>query len=232
MVMGEQPSVSRVPRSKDEAMRFYDRISGSYDFLEGGFERSHADRLVAELGLVEGETVLEIGFGTGRSLRTLACHVGREGFTTGIDISIGMVREAERRLQREKSTNPTSLLVGDGAALPYREESFDAVLMSFCLELFDTPDIPRVLMETRRVLKPGGKLGVVSMSKEEGAFIMLSLYEWVHMTWPKYVDCRPIYLEKAMVGAGYEIARRGREKIFRLPMERVVGIKRQAHEAL
>jgi demethylmenaquinone methyltransferase/2-methoxy-6-polyprenyl-1,4-benzoquinol methylase len=77
--------------------------------------------------------------------------------------------------------------------------------MSFTLELFDTPEIGKVLEEVKRVLKSRGRLGVVSMSKEDGESKLVRLYEWVHKKWPRYVDCRPIYVEQSLKDAGYEI---------------------------
>lgn len=116
------------------------------------------------------------------------------------------------------------LCCGDGQVLPFRAEVFDAVFMSFTLELFDTPDIPRVLAEVRRVLTPGGRLGAVSMSKEGEAGTLLRLYEWVHMRWPAYVDCRPIYLERALKDAGFGIHSKERASMLGLPGEIIVAL--------
>jgi ubiquinone/menaquinone biosynthesis C-methylase UbiE len=97
--------------------------------------------------------------------------------------------------------------------------------MSFTLELFDTPEIPSLLEEVRRVLKPGGRIGVASMSKENGESLLLRLYEWAHRKWPKYVDCRPIYLEQSLRDARYEIRKKEKVKFFGLPGEIVVAVK-------
>jgi len=77
--------------------------------------------------------------------------------------------------------------------------------MSFTLELFDTPEIPKVLAKIKRVLKPKGRLGVVSMSREDGKSLLLRLYEWAHKKFPQYVDCRPIYVAESIKDAGFEI---------------------------
>jgi demethylmenaquinone methyltransferase/2-methoxy-6-polyprenyl-1,4-benzoquinol methylase len=109
--------------------------------------------------------------------------------------------------------------------MPCEDNKFDAVFMSFTLELFDTPEIPKVLNEIKRVLKPKGRLGVVSMSKEDGDSILLRLYEWTHKKFPQYADCRPIYLEKSIKDAGFKIEYRKNVKLFGLPGTVVIGIR-------
>jgi demethylmenaquinone methyltransferase/2-methoxy-6-polyprenyl-1,4-benzoquinol methylase len=78
--------------------------------------------------------------------------------------------------------------------------------MAATLELFDTPDIPQVLGEVKRVLKPSGRLSVTSLSKEgKESFWFLKFYEWLHQKCPKYASCRPIYLEQMIRDAGFNI---------------------------
>ena len=117
------------------------------------------------------------------------------------------------------------LMCGDALTMPYEKEKFDAVFMSFSLELFDTPEIPKVLGEIKRVLKPEGRLVVVSMSKDGKNTLMLKLYEWAHEKFPEYADCRPIYPEKFLSEAGFLIKHKEVLSSFGLPMEIVVGNK-------
>lgn len=114
---------------------------------------------------------------------------------------------------------------GDASKLPFINETFDAVFMSFTLELFDTPEIPQLLNEVRRVLKAGGRLGVASLSRTKGNSIALRIYEWIHRKWPKYVDCRPIYVEQFLRKAGYTIQSKEMDNLLVLPLEIVVAIK-------
>ena len=96
-----------------------------------------------------------------------------------------MLRVTRRRLTREQVSDRVALCNGDAAMLPFRDRSFDAVFMAFTLELFDSPEIPEVLNEVRRVLRPDGRLGAVSMSREDGETTMVRIYEWVHRRWPQ-----------------------------------------------
>ena len=216
-----------VTRSKEEAKRFYDRISRFYDCVIGAFERKYEELALEGLSVQEGETVLEVGFGPGRCLKRMAQSVGQTGKVYGVDISSGMLKVAKRRLEKARLIERVELYCGDAANLPYDDNVFDAAFMSFTLELFDTPEIPKVLEEIKRVLKPGGRLGVVSMSKEDGQSTLLRLYEWVHKRWPKYVDCRPIYVERSLRDAGYEIRSKEKVKLFGLPGEIVVAVKKK-----
>jgi len=215
-------AIKPINRTKVEARRFYDNVSKFYDYMTGTSELKIAKEALGRLNIRGGESVLEIGFGTGRCLQRISESVGQEGRAYGIDISTGMLDVAGRRLKEAGLLDRTDLCGGDGASLPFGEGVFDAVFMGFTLELFDTPEIPKVLRDIRRVLRQGGRLGIVSMSKGNGA--MLRLYEWAHGKWPKYIDCRPIYLEEAIMHAGYSIEVKWRASIFRLPVEVVIGI--------
>jgi ubiquinone/menaquinone biosynthesis C-methylase UbiE len=211
-----------VTRTKETAKQSYDRISRYYDYLTGVFERKYTEMALKRLSVSEGETVLEIGFGTGHCLKQIAESVGTKGKAYGIDISSGMNQITKRRLEKAGLEDRVKLICGDAVSLTFDDSTFDAVFMSFTLELFDTPEIPKMLEQIRRVLKPDGRLVVASMSKENGKSIFLRLYEWAHNKWPKYVDCRPIYVERSLREAGYTIRSKEKVRLFRLPGEIVV----------
>lgn len=218
-------NVLPVLRTKAEARQYYDRISTIYDYMTGAFERRFAERALERLSIKEGESVLEIGFGSGYCLKRIAVSTDVTGKAHGIDISTGMLNVTRRKLIKSGLLDRVQLCCGDGSNLPYVDSAFDAAFMSYTLELFDTDDIPRVLEEVMRVLKPGGRLGVAGMSKENGKSTMLRLYEWAHKKWPKYIDCRPIYIEQSLRVTGYEIRSREKVKLFGLPNEIVVAVK-------
>jgi len=78
--------------------------------------------------------------------------------------------------------------------------------MASTLELFDTPDIPIVLNEIKRVLKTTGRLCVVSIPREgREDSLGVKLYEWSHRTFQTFASCRPIYVEDSVKIAGYKI---------------------------
>lgn len=219
------PAVLPVVRSKEEAKQAYDRISRFYGYLTRPFEGKYAEMALECLAIQHGETVLEIGFGPGYCLKRIAQSVGRTGRAYGIDISSGMLAVTRRRLEKARLSDRVELYCGDAISLPYDDNAFDAAFMSFTLELFDTPEIPKVLEEVKRVLRPAGRFSVVSMSKEDGGSMPLRLYEWTHRKWPKYIDCRPIYVKSSLLDAGYKIQTEQKVRLMGLPGELVVAVK-------
>ena len=151
--------------------------------------------------------------------------VGNSGKAYGIDISGGMVGRTRERLDRASLLNRVELYRGDATKLLFDDKTFDAVFISFTLELFDSPEISVVLGEIRRVLKPGGRLGVVSLSKANVNSTSVRIYEWMHNKWPKYIDCRPIYVSEAVRRSGFNITVRETAQIIILPIEIVMAIK-------
>ena len=211
--------ISRVVRSKEEAKTSYDKLSRWYDLLVGRSEKKFRDKGLDLLDVQEGETVLEIGFGTGHCTLALAQSVGSTGKVYGIDISEGMLDITASRIEDAGLSGRVELQLGDAVNLPFPDDFFDEVFMSFTLELFDTPEIPIVLQQCQRVLKNGGRICVVSMSKEGKSGSMLRLYEWGHKKLPYYIDCRPIFVKRFLENADFHIRKTCTIRLWGLPVE-------------
>jgi len=214
--------ISRVNRSRSDAMRAYDRYSRWYDWISGSFERKYAKAGISKLAVQPGERVLEIGYGTGHMLVAFAKQVGPTGKVVGIDISKGMYEVAFKRLQESGIADRVKIVCGDAVTLPFESNLFDVVFMSFTLELFDTPDIPRLLLECQRVLRKNGRMGVVSLSKKGSEGVITRIYEKLHSLFPKWIDCRPIYLSYILAENGFQVIKESMKLMFGLNVEIVV----------
>jgi ubiquinone/menaquinone biosynthesis C-methylase UbiE len=211
--------ISRVTTTRRQTAAMYDRISGWYDVL-ASTERGAAQLGVQMLAVRTGEHVLEIGCGSGRALIDLAAAAGEAGEAWGVDLSPHMLAMS---LSRSRAAAARVWPVcADASALPAAAHSFDAAFMSFVLELFDTPEIPLVLKECQRVLRPGGRLCVVALSRAQGLPAMGRLYEWGHAHWPALLDCRLIYPARSLAAAGYEIRETMSVSLFGLPVDIVL----------
>jgi ubiquinone/menaquinone biosynthesis C-methylase UbiE len=211
--------LSRVPRTKEQAKRNYDRLSKFYDFLAGSSEKPFISIGLKILDLAPGEKVLEIGFGTGYAILSMANSVGKNGMVYGIDISEGMYTQTKKRVEKAGLEELVVLKQGDATRLPFEPGIFDAVFMSFSLELFDTPDMLTVLHECKRVLKNTGRICVVAMAQKENPGFAIKLYEWAHERFPVAVDCRPIYTKDALIEAGFQIIDQSEDTMWGLPVD-------------
>ena len=222
--MSENRSVRRVRRSRKAARVNYDRLSGIYDLLTGWSEGPLRRAGLRLLDPTEGERILEIGFGTGASLVELVQATGPAGQVDGVDLSAGMHARALERLGRAGLASRVRLIRGDILDAPLEEAVYDAVFMSFTLELFDIPEIPVVLARCRWALRPGGRICVVSLSRAGGG-AAVRLYEWAHDRFPVLLDCRPIFPALALERGGFKIRGTLHRRLFGLPVEIVLGVK-------
>ena len=213
-----------VTRSRTAARLAYDRAS-RWSRVEEPFERRP---LAAGIGLLRarpGEHVLELGCGAGGALVRLARAVGPAGRAVGLDLSPGMLRLAAARLRHAGLADRAELVIADATSVPFTDGSFDAAFMSFTLELFDTPEIPLVLAECTRVLRPGGRIGVVSLSRADPVRWPTRLYERLHDRFPATLDCRPIHGRLALEAAGFEQAQSTVVPLWGLRAEAVVAVR-------
>jgi demethylmenaquinone methyltransferase/2-methoxy-6-polyprenyl-1,4-benzoquinol methylase len=105
--MTSKPEISRVNRSKRQAMAVYDQLSRWYDWFSTSSEWPMTLLGLARLNVKTGGSVLEIGFGTGNALLVLAEDVGDSGKVVGVDISRGMFGVAREKNCLRKS-DPSS----------------------------------------------------------------------------------------------------------------------------
>jgi len=198
---------ARVTLSKEDTKNAYDKISTFYDVID------RPGREIRELSLKKldaqpGEKILEIGFGTGQSIIQLAKLVRPTGMVHGIDISEGMLKLTNEKIAKSGiSSENVVLKCADASQLPYADNLFDAVYMVFTLELFDTPEIPLVLSEVKRVLKETGRIVVAALSKRNYENSMATkLYEWFHENMEFVANCRPIYVQNVVENSGFSVS--------------------------
>ncbi len=185
-------------QSREETRSYSNKISKVYDLLADHSEAPVRQEGRTFLNVQPGETVLEIGCGTGASLVELARATGENGPVLGIDLPEGMREVARERREKAGLSGRVHPTPGDAAHLPYADASLEAVLISFTLELFDTPENAVVRAESKRVLKPGGRLGVVGLSQTRPEGGMIKVYEGTHRHFPNLLDCRPIAGKRSM----------------------------------
>ena len=119
-------------------------------------ETARFNREVLEVvAVVDGEHVLEIGFGHGTTLRDAATRAPGARLA-GIDIAVDAQRVAARRCRALIDAGRVELRTGDAAALPWSDGTFDAVYTVHTIYFW--PDPATQLAEVRRVLRPGGRL--------------------------------------------------------------------------
>jgi len=207
---------TRVDRPWSEARDYYSRLSKIYDWLASS-EKRFVKMGLELLNPRPGEKILEIGFGTGFAQGYIIQAV-RAGLSVGLDLASGMAKVCRKNLARSGLENLPALVISNSLPIPFQGDVFDGVFTSFTLELFDTPHLAEVLGECLRVLKPGGRLVAVSLSKDQPLPIMGRLYEGLHNRYSRLLDCRPIPVRQLVQRAGFEISQSIPTSMWGLPV--------------
>jgi demethylmenaquinone methyltransferase/2-methoxy-6-polyprenyl-1,4-benzoquinol methylase len=146
----------------DGVRRMFDRIAPVYDAMNrvmtAGLDQRWR-RVTVEETVHDGDRVLDACCGTGDLAVAAVRHRGAH--VTGLDFS-------ERMLERARRKEPAIEWVqGDVLALPFEDASFDAATVGFGVR--NVADLEAGLFELRRVLRPGGRLGILEITTPRGA---------------------------------------------------------------
>lgn len=148
--------------TKHDIEQVFDGAASSYDRVGPPIFSHFAGHLVDQIPLTPGMQVLDIATGTGLVLLQIARRVGDEGRVSGIDLSEGILREAQKAVVAAGVSN-VELRRMDAEHLQFPDGSFDVVTCAFAL--FMLPDIGAALHEMHRVCKPDGRVAVTYFMK-------------------------------------------------------------------
>lgn len=131
-------------------------------WLMGWLNEQPSRRAIEALDLRAGEAVLELGFGPGRSLAAMGALCPAAQFA-GLDQSTEMLRMASRRNRDAIRSGHMALAAGRFASLPWRDASFDKILLLNVVYFFDHAG--RDMAGVFRVLRPGGRVAVYATDR-------------------------------------------------------------------
>lgn len=165
---------------KEQVAEMFDNIAGNYDFLNHflsvGIDKKWRKKAIRLLQKDQPKQMLDIATGTGDfALEALAINPDK---ITGVDISRQMLEVGKVKMKKKGVDNIIHLQYGDSENLPFEDNTFDAITVSFGVRNFE--NLEAGLKEMLRVLKPGGKVVVIEFSMPE-KFPIKQLYSFYFM---------------------------------------------------
>lgn len=206
---------------KTRVVDIYRKIAPSYDLWAWLTESKARDRCLELAAIQDGEEVLEVAVGTGLAFERIL-KANPSGRNEGIDLTEAMLIRADRKAAKSGSNN-YRLRVGDAYDLDFPDSSFDVLINNYMFDLLPQQDFLTVLEEFKRVLRPGGRLAMVNMTKGE---------RWYNGVWDRIYrinpallgGCRGVSLLPQIKACGFRQTRREYMSQLTFPSEIVCGL--------
>lgn len=210
--------------TRQQAQAFYDRFGAKQD-AQAFYEDAALDDLIAHAAFEQAAGVFELASGTGRlAQRLLSRHLPPTATYFGIDLSRTMIGLARQRIA--PYAERAKVMQSDGAMLfPLPDHSVDRVVCVYLFDILPEEDIRQAIAEAHRVLTPGGKLCVASLSEgvTVASRIVSALWSLAFRLHASLVGgCRPIRLDPFFDAQGWSLDRRNLIVKFGIPSEVVV----------
>lgn len=149
---------------KEQVTQMFDNISGNYDDLNRvislGIDVKWRKKVVALVAEKNPENILDIATGTG-DLAILMTSTSAKKIV-GLDLSVGMLEVGKKKIAHQNLSDKIEMVVGDSENIPFPDNYFDAITVSFGIRNFET--LEKGLAEIYRVLKPGGVFVILETS--------------------------------------------------------------------
>ena len=149
---------------KEQVAQMFDNISENYDDLNRvislGIDVKWRKKVVEIVGKNNPKQILDIATGTGDLVLMMAAL--NPDRIVGLDISAGMLEVGKRKIAKAKLSDKIEMIVGDSEEMPFKDNTFDAITVSFGVRNFAHLD--KGIKEIARVLKPTGVLVILETS--------------------------------------------------------------------
>lgn len=149
---------------KEQVTQMFDTISGDYDGLNRvisfGIDIKWRNKVVKMVKETNPDSILDIATGTG----DLAINLAETNASkiVGLDISSGMLEIGKQKVLKKGLDNRIEMILGDSESMPFEDNTFDAITVSFGVRNFET--LENGLKEILRILKPGGTFVILETS--------------------------------------------------------------------
>ena len=151
---------------KKQVEKMFDNISGKYDFLNHflsfGIDHIWRRKTINLIAEKNPAFILDVATGTG-DLAFAAEKKIKVKKIIGLDISNGMLEVGREKIKKKSLQNKLEFIQGDSENLPFENDFFDAVMVSFGVRNFE--NLTKGLNEIKRVLKPSGGIYILEFSK-------------------------------------------------------------------
>lgn len=204
-------------------VRKYNWIAPIYDIFALLMVSKARKKALEMVDIQDGERVLEVAIGTGLNLVEIIKR-NPNGWVEGIDISPKMLEKARQRLLKAGGRN-FRLHLCDCRNLPFENNSFDVVISQYLLDILPVEDFIPTLNEFKMVLRDGGRLILVNMTK--GEKFINKIYEEIYkLKLPLIAGCRGVMAQPFLKKVGFQIFKREFVSQIGFPSEIVMSVKR------
>jgi ubiquinone/menaquinone biosynthesis C-methylase UbiE len=198
-------TISAAKLDKPQVIDVYSKTAFIYDTWGMLTETKARQRALEFANIKNGEAVLEVAVGTGLTFFEIM-KANPDGENFGIDLTPAMLEKAHRKAAKSGTTN-YKLTTGDAYALQFPDRRFNLLMNNYMFDLLPEKDFPLVLGEFKRVLKPGGRLVLVNMTRAE--HFRQRFWEGVYHLNPRWLGgCRGVLLQEYLKKAGFQNIKR------------------------
>lgn len=208
--------------TKDQVRKAYRVHASTYDIWSNLTESKARQRCLEVADIKDGESVLEVAVGTGVLFEKILL-LNPTGRNEGIDLTEEMLSRARARVHKSGKSNYV-LKIGDAYHLQYPDNSFDLIMNNYMFDLIPEKDFRAILSELKRVLRKGGRIVLVNMTK--GPHWFNAVWEWLYKIRPSLLGgCRGIELSPYLEKVGFEKVVREYLTQMIFPSEVIYGMK-------
>jgi demethylmenaquinone methyltransferase/2-methoxy-6-polyprenyl-1,4-benzoquinol methylase len=183
----------------EQITRYYSWRASNYD-AGTTFEVEHHAEALRLARIQEGQHVLDVACGTGRGTVGLAQAVGTTGRVDALDLSEAMLGQARSKIEKLGLSDRVHFKQGNARGLPFPDQTFDLVYNGYMFDLIPLSGFMPILKEMARILKPGGKLVLVNMSKPDSR---KTFFERIYEKGWAVMPCRPVLMSPYLEPAGF-----------------------------